>query len=214
MLVPTGSFATLRSLVPAVACALAFSAALGCEEKKAAEPAAAAPAAPAQIAAPAATAPAASAPAATAPAASPPPASDDGKDPCKLASASAASVSQLLGIGALSGPKSSQDGSTTRCAYGGAESITIAISTNATSKDLDSMRKSIEMYPPGAMKPYPGFGDKALSREIEMPVAGKKLKINSLAVLKGKTLVYVASKAPLEKIRGLETALLKDLAAL
>ena len=47
-----------------------------------------------------------------------------------------------------------------------------------------------------------------------MPMAGKKLKINSIAVLKGNKLVYLASKAPLEKIRDLETALLKDLAAL
>ena len=190
-----------------VACALAASVAFGCEEKKAAESAP-----PAPVVAPAAPSPAA-VPAATAPAAVPPPASDDGKSPCKLPSASAASVSKLLGIGALSGPTASQDGTTTRCAYTGAESVTIAISVDATSKTLDSMRKSIEMYPPGAMKPLAGFGDKALSREIEMPMGGKKLKINSIAVLKGKTLVYLASKAPLEKIKDLETALLKDLAA-
>ena len=212
MLLRPRSFATLRFSIPGVACALAFSVALGCEDKKAAEPPAQTPA---PAVAPAATAPAVTAPAATAaPAASPPPASDDGKNPCKLPSASAASVSKLLGIGALSGPTTSQDGSTTRCAYGGAESITIAISVDATPKTLDSMRKSIEMYPPGAMKAFPGFGDKALSREIEMPMGGKKLKINSIAVLKGKTLVYLASKAPLDKIRDLEAALLKDLAAL
>jgi len=210
MLLPRRSFATLRCLVPVVACALAASLVAGCEDKKAAEPADKAPApiaAPAPVAAPA--------PAAAAPVASPPPASGgDANDPCKLPSASAASVSKLLGIGSLSGPSPSKDGTTTRCTYGGAESITIAITRDATSKTLDSMRKSIEMYPPGAMKAFPGFGDKALSREIEMPVGGKRLKINSIAVLKGKTLVYLASKAPLEKIRELETALLKDLAAL
>ena len=85
MLARTRSFATLRSLVagslvPVVACALAASVALGCEEKKAAEPSAPAPA-PIAAPVPAATAPAATAPAATAPAATPPPGSDDGKDP-------------------------------------------------------------------------------------------------------------------------------------
>ena len=214
MLFPGRSFATLRSLVPALACALAASISLGCEGEKAAEPAAPAPA-PVAAPAPIAAAPAATAPAATSPAASPSPASGgDGKDLCKLPSAAAASVSKLLGIGSLSGPTASQDGSTTRCAYGGSESITIAITVDATSKTLDSVRKSIEMYPPGAMKAYPGFGDKALSREVEMPVGGKRLKINSIAVLKGKTLVYLASKAPLDKVRDLEAALLKDLAAL
>jgi hypothetical protein len=123
-------------------------------------------------------------------------------------------VSKLLGIGALSGPTSSQDGNTSRCAYGGSESITIAITVDATSKTLDSVRKTIEMYPPGAMKAYPGFGDKAFSREIEMPTGAKHFTIHSLAVLKGKTLIYLASKAPLEKVRDLEAALLKDLAAL
>ena len=210
MLLSSRSFATLRGWVPVFACALAASMAAGCEDKKAAEPTDKAPApiaAPAPVAAPA--------PAAAAPVASPPPASGgDGNDPCKMPSASAASVSKLLGIGSLSGPTSSRDGTTTRCAYGGSESISIAISVDATSKTLDGMRKSIEMYPPGAMKAFPGFGDKALSREIEMPVGGKRLKINSIAVLKGKTLIYLASKAPLEKIRDLETALLKDLAAL
>jgi hypothetical protein len=207
------SFAARRSLVPTAACVLAASIAAGCEKKQGAElteqALAATPPAPA-----AASAPAVSAPAASAAAATPSASAADKKDPCKVPAASAASVAKLLGTGELSGPTSSLGGPTSRCVYGGAETITITISLDATASTLDGMRKAVETYPPGPMKPFPGFGDKALSREIELPLGGKRLPINSLGVLKGKTLVYLSAKAPVEKIRDLEAALLPELAAL
>jgi hypothetical protein len=137
----------------------------------------------------------------------------DAKNPCTVPSASAAHVAQTLGTGPLKGPQHYPGGVTERCNYHGADTIIIELNLQAFPSDLESARKQMEQHLGGPTTDVPGFGDKAFSHVSTTDMGKEKLVINSLGVIAGKTLVFLSSKAPFEKIRALETDLLRDLGA-
>ena len=139
------------------------------------------------------------------------PIAPDPTKPCTVLSASAAHVAKVLGTGPLTGPRAEKTKWSHRCYYYGAESITINVDLGAKSTDLESLRKSAETAIKVPMKEHPGFGDKAFSQVVSTGTGPQATPVNSLAVLKGKVLLYLASKAPLEKIQALEADLLRDL---
>jgi hypothetical protein len=71
----------------------------------------------------------------------------------------------------------------------------------------------VEQYLKGPTTDVPGFGDKAFSHVSTTDMGTTKLVINTLCVLKGKVLVIISSPASVEKIRALETDVLRDLGA-
>ena len=142
----------------------------------------------------------------------------DPKNPCTLPSASAAHVAQALGTSKLKEPKLYPSPSVQKCQYYAAEpggdSVAIELDLNASSINLDSARRLVEQYGKSPTTDVPGFGDKAFSHTSTTDLGKTKLVINTLSVLKGKVLVVISSPASFEKIRALQTDLLRDLGAL
>jgi hypothetical protein len=134
-------------------------------------------------------------------------------NPCAVPSASAAHVAQVLGTGPLGGPKHYPDLPTQRCSYQGDGEITIEVTLQATRRDLDSARRQMEASLGGTASDVPGFGDAAFSHVATIDLGKEKLVVNSLGVQSGKIVIFTSSKAPMEKIRALETDLLRDLGA-
>ncbi len=141
------------------------------------------------------------------------PVAPDPTKPCTVLAASASHVAKVLGTGPLAGPRAEKTKWSHRCRYYGAEAITIDVDLDATATDFEALRKSAETAIKLPVKEHPGFGDKALSQVISTGTGPQAAQVNSLGVLKGKVLVYLASKASLEKIQALEADLLRDLGA-
>jgi hypothetical protein len=142
----------------------------------------------------------------------------DPKNPCTIPSASPEHVAQALGTGKLSGPTLIDTSITKKCQFHGADrnigdAVAIELDLNATGATFDSARRMIEQYLKGPTTDVPGFGDKAFSHTKSTDIGTTKLVTNTLCVLKGKTMVIISSPAPFEKIRALETDVLRDLGA-
>jgi hypothetical protein len=142
----------------------------------------------------------------------------DPKNPCTIPSASPEHVAQALGTGKLKGPTLVDTSITKKCQFHGADrnigdAVAIELDLNATSAAFDSARRMIEQYLKGPTTDVPGFGDKAFSHTKTTDLGSMKLVTNTLCVLKGKVLVIISSPATFEKIRALETDVLRDLGA-
>jgi hypothetical protein len=91
---------------------------------------------------------------------------------------------------------------------------TAAHKTSGTpSRSSSTSTRRNTQYLKGPTTDVPGFGDQAFSHTSTTDLGKEKLVINTLCVLKGKTLVIISSKAPFEKIRALETDVLRDFGA-